>query len=966
MWNRITLLVTIAEASKSANEAIRNQIPVSLRESRTLVLCPPGLVENWWDELLMWIPAASSVHIGDIHKISAKLSHQERLFEITEWGETGGILLLGYTLFKTFVLNKTKAKSGERPRGLDEEEYQRISSILLERPNIVVADEAHAAKTANSNLTQAIAKIRSRSRIALTGSPLANNLEEYYSLIEWIAPGYLGSRTEFRAKYVEPINEGLFKDASPSGQRKGLKMQEVLKKELAPKVHRLDILVLKNLLPGKTEFLLRVPLTDLQHEAYTIYATHMLGSSTANESGTAKLWAWLAILVLLCNHPMCFIHKLEKRADAKPTKRKAKPVLSPVGEVIDPLALEDNAELLLEGSVTNLGISEAMIVEQTELFKKVAIPIGTIELSHKMQMLFQVLKLSIAAGDKVLVFSHSLPTLDYIEKMLQHTSYKYARLDGRTSIQTRQQLTKDFNKDMNVCLISTRAGGQGLNMAGANRVVIMDSSFNPMHEEQAIGRAYRIGQRKHVYVYRLIVGGTFEQALQDQSLFKTQLATRVVDKKNPVRHALKGARQYLFLPKHIQQTDLGEFEGKDPAVLDKILTWQEKYVYHLIPQTDADQTRNPVIRSITLTETFHEEVEERLTAEEEKETEEMWKEEQLRRTDPPAYELLMSQKQARTFNDLAMNQGQLLGRGHRSELTAPYPSTSFMTMPTATGSEANMSASVTSSSYMPPPTIERTMQTFDPATFTGPQVMPVTGPGRMATAPRVTTPIGLVTVTPSTEPVLGLNTRVEQRSFSEAPGYGGSPTIGTPSGSVRAESESITEDLSKEIRFDRAAIRRGTKSVIESALQKQVDLGQLVVTSISDVAETLASSMERNAYKRSKNEEHYQRTLQAYVGQLVKSGGHSIALVNKAEETLAAKMNRSMAPGQLPASPRVSNSGDPPLAEDAANASDAPPAGNDGERVGSLIHSPPFRALDLTQFPSLAGLMQREANRKTG
>lgn len=368
-----------------------------------------------------------------------------------------------------------------------------------------------------------------------------------------------------------------------------------------------------------------------------------------------------------------------------------------------------------------------------------------------------------------------------------------------------------------------------------------------------------------------------------------------------------------------------------------------------------------------MTETFHEEAEERLTAEEEKETEEMWKEEQLRRTDPPAYELLMVQKQARTFNTLAMNQGQLLGRGYRSELTAPYPSTILMTMPTATGSETNMRASFTSNSYMPPPTIERTMQTLDPAvTFTEPQVMPVTGPGIMATAQRVTKPISLVTVTPSTEPVLGLNTRVEQRSFSEAPGYGGSPTIRTPSGSVRAESESITEDLSKEIRFDRAAIRRGTKSVIESALQKQVDLGQLVVTSIPDVADTLASSMERNAYKRSKNEEHYQRTLQAYVGQLVKSGGHSIALVNKAEETLAAKMNRSMAPVQLPASPRVSNSGDPPLAEDAANASDAPPAGNDGERVGSLIHSPPSRALDLTQFPSLAGLMQREANRKTG
>lgn len=580
MFPSITLLSTIADASNNPSEAIRNQIPECLRESRTLVLCPPGLVDNWFDELLMWVPRESSNNIGDIRKISAKLTQQERLFEITEWGETGGILLLGYTMFKSLILNKPRTKSDEKSRGLSQEEYQRISTILLKGPNIVVADEAHAAKTAGSDLTKAIAKIRSRSRIALTGSPLANNLEEYYSIIEWIAPGYLGSRPEFRAKYVEPINEGLFADATQYEQRKGLKMLQVLKAELAPKVHRLDISVLKNLLPGKTEFVLRIPLTDLQREAYSIYARHILNASSSKEPGSAALWAWLAVLVLLCNHPMCFINKLnerqEKMMDSKPQKRESNPLLSPTGESTDPLVLEENADLLLEESVTNLGIPETMIEEEIALFKKVSVRMESIGLSYKMRMLFQIVELSVAVRDKVLIFSHSLPTLDYIEKLLGQAGYKYARLDGKTRMQTRQQLTKDFNKDMDVCLISTRAGGQGLNMAGANRVIIMDSHFNPMHEEQAIGRAYRIGQKKHVYVYRLIVGGTFEQALQDQSLFKTQLATRVVDKKNPVRHALKGSRQYLFMPKQIDQADLKKFEGKDEAVLDKILIGQER------------------------------------------------------------------------------------------------------------------------------------------------------------------------------------------------------------------------------------------------------------------------------------------------------------------------------------------------------------------------------------------------------
>ncbi|MCJ1248166.1 hypothetical protein MMC30_005383 [Trapelia coarctata] len=963
----ITLLSTIADASNNPSEAIRNQIPECLRESCTLVLCPPGLVENWSDELLLWISDESSRNIGPIRKISAKLTPKDRLFEITAWNETGGVLLLGYSMFKSFVLGKSKTKSEEKSRGLNEEEYQRVSTILLERPNIVVADEAHAAKTMGSNLTQAIAKIRSRSRIALTGSPLANNLEEYYSLIEWIAPGYLGSRPEFRAKYVEPISEGLFADATQWEQRKGLKMLRVLNAELAPKVHRLDISVLKKLLPGKTEFLLRVPLTDLQREAYSIYARHMLNASATKEPGSAALWAWLAILVLLCNHPLCFINKIkEKHTDPKPQKQQSNPLSSPAREAADPLGVEENANLLLEGSVASLGISETMVEQQILLFKKVSVPLGSVDLSYKMHMLFQILKLSVAVGDKVLVFSHSLPTLDYIEGLLSQMGYKYARLDGKTSMQTRQQLTKDFNKDMDVCLISTRAGGQGLNMAGANRVVIMDSHFNPMHDEQAIGRAYRIGQKKHVYVYRLITGETFEQALHDQSLFKTQLATRVVDKKNPVRHALKGARQYLFLPKRVSQEDLKGFKG-DSEVLDKILIRQES---------------KPVVRSIALTETFHEEVFEPLTAEEEKEADQLIEEEQLRRTDPEAYSKLIQRKQAIALNAPAMNQEQSLGRGPGLETTALYPSTIGREMPGANVSEADRMASIPSSSYMPPPHVARSVQTSGSATtLTDRQAVPTPVSDKVtatvqgvhtsigqATAQRVTTPIGQVTNMPNIQPVLGLNTQVEQRSLSESLEGHGSPTMRTPSRSVRAESEPVNERLSNELRHNRETVRRHSKSIIEAAIQKQVELGQIVVTSVPDIAEILATSVEKHAYGGAKNEAQYDQILKESLTKCVRLET-SRALIDKAEERLeekSAKSRRSARPSLPPPSPVVSNSGESPLAQGVSDRSKTPTTSKDGETVGSLVHSALSKPPNLAPFPSLAGMMQREANRKTG
>lgn len=113
-------------------------------------------------------------------------------------------------------------------------------------------------------------------------------------------------------------------------------------------------------------------------------------------------------------------------------------------------------------------------------------------------------------------------------------------------------------------------------MFGANRVVILDSHFNPMWEQQAIGRAYRIGQQKHVYIYRLTAAGTFEEEMQAQGLFKEQLATRVLEKKNPHRIGTSGGRQYLFTPKEVTKRDVTVFAGKDPLVLDHLLADEKR------------------------------------------------------------------------------------------------------------------------------------------------------------------------------------------------------------------------------------------------------------------------------------------------------------------------------------------------------------------------------------------------------
>ncbi|KAK2736374.1 hypothetical protein FQN55_001669 [Onygenales sp. PD_40] len=589
----ISLLVTIANAAASSDLKIRHQIPKKFRRSRTLILCPSSLIENWWEELLMWTPPESRKNIGEFRKILPLLKPHERLDELSQWYKGGGILLMSYDIFRSYTLNKNG-------KVLDQNTHDIVRKQLTEGPNIIVADEAHKMKNRKGGINEACAQFKSKSRIALTGSPISNNLKEYYAMIDWIAPGYLGDFVQFKAKYIEPIEEGLYMESTNMERRTALRKLRVLERDLDPKLNRADISVLKGSLPPKVEFVITVPLTNLQELAYNAY----IDSITAGkeDSGNPKLWDWLNILSLVSNHPACFKERIEKRNE---TVRKAS---------------DSDSELVPEDVI----VSQVMSPETCDKLNRIFATknLESLEFSYRAQIADQIIQYSIAANDKVLLFSHSIPTLNYLEThILQQKNRTYFRLDGKTPMASRQAATKNFTKDgTQVFLISTRAGGLGLNIPGANRVIIFDFQFNPTWEEQAVGRAYRLGQNKPVYVYHFLAGGTFEELVHNKTVFKTQLASRVVDKKNPIRAASKADKKYLFNVKPVEQTDLAEFKGKDQAVLDRVI---------------ANREHN--IRKITLTETFQREDNDTLTAEELKSVQEELDDERLKRNDPVAW-----------------------------------------------------------------------------------------------------------------------------------------------------------------------------------------------------------------------------------------------------------------------------------------------------------------------------------------
>ncbi|KAK5108307.1 hypothetical protein LTR62_008622 [Meristemomyces frigidus] len=616
----IALLVAVVEASESGTKSIRKQLPRTLRlkiergkrHLRILILCPPTLLQNWRKEIGMW----ARHKIGHVYVIDAtdKAVNVER---IEEWYLSGGTLLIGFEMYRGFVIRNTEKRQAQDGERLDE--------LLVAGPELVVADEAHNLKNPKANLSQAVSSFKTRSRVALTGTPMSNDVDEIYALISWVAPDYLGEKAWFRATYGKPIEDGIYEDSTPSDKRKSLKKLQVLHADIAPKVNRADITVLKGSLPPKVEFVITVELTETQKTLYERSVKALIGGDRNMQATQVRIFSWLGLLMLLTNHPEAFRLKLlQPKPPTKAKKSKKDPIeavrecspaasdacgaLSPLGEATLTELLE--AEVSQdpdEEDLFTLGFTQATIDDILRGIPDSPDP----DLSAKMSILITILNNSATCNDKVLIFSGSIPTIEYVCALLDSQGLAFGRIDGKVPPKKRTEVINDFHENkFDVMIVSTRAGGVGLNIQGANRVVILDFSFNPTWEEQAIGRAYRLGQIKPVFVYRFVAGGTFETNIYNKQLFKSSLAQRVVDKKNPRRSAKKNTRDYLYDPLPVGQEDVKHLIGKDPLVLDELLK----------RQMDGEDLH---IRSIATMETLQAEAhDEPLSVEEQREVEE--------------------------------------------------------------------------------------------------------------------------------------------------------------------------------------------------------------------------------------------------------------------------------------------------------------------------------------------------------
>ncbi|CAN1271375.1 Protein CHROMATIN REMODELING 20 [Linum perenne] len=517
---------------------------VDLGLKTALIVTPVNVLYNWRHEFMKWKPSeVKPIRVFMLEDVS-----RDRRGELlAKWRAKGGVFLIGYTAFRNLSFgNYVK----------DQNTAREISVALQEGPDILVCDEAHMIKNSKADTTQALKLVKCQRRIALTGSPLQNNLMEYYCKVFLAAA--MSSKT---GNFQNPIENGQHTNSTSDDVKIMNQRSHILYEELKGFVQRMDMDVVKKDLPPKTVFVITVKLSQLQRKLYKKFLeVHGFASdSIYNQRSKRSFFAGYQALAQIWNHPG--ILQLRKDKDYVSHEEVIENDENSSDENVDHNKILGEKPKNASGNLQGKNDYGFLVKGWwNELLRED--DYKDPNYSGKMVLLLEILTMCSSVGDKALVFSQSIPTLDLIEFHLSRLPRRgkpgkfwrkekdWYRLDGRTESSERQKLVERFNDPLNkrvkCTLISTRAGSLGINLHSANRVIIVDGSWNPTYDLQAIYRAWRYGQKKPVFAYRMMAHGTMEEKIYKRQVTKEGLAARVVDRQQVHRTISREEMLHLF------------------------------------------------------------------------------------------------------------------------------------------------------------------------------------------------------------------------------------------------------------------------------------------------------------------------------------------------------------------------------------------------------------------------------------
>ncbi|KAK8806961.1 hypothetical protein WA158_003720 [Blastocystis sp. Blastoise] len=419
-----------------------------------LIVAPLSTIPHWVREIKQW----TDMHIVLLH--GNNLSR--RILKQYEWKSTLGefdILLTTYEM----VLTESSLLSSIEWSGL-------------------IVDEAHRLKGKKSKLGELLRSIQFGCKVLLTGTPLQNNTEELYTLLNFLQPDVFNDSEEYMENYGDLKNaenlEKLHKSLKPFLLRR---MKEDVEKSLKP----------------KEETLINVELTSIQKKFYR--AVYDRNTNVFLSGDYKSLPSMMNIMMQLrkcCNHPF-----------------------------------------LIKG-VEETVLQEEKVLPTDPDYDKKYLDI-LIQSSGKLVLLDKLLPKLKEQGHRVLLFSQMVAVLNIIQDYLYSRGYTYERIDGGMPVSERKAGIDRFcaeGSDRFIFLICTRAGGLGINLTAADTVIIFDSDWNPQNDLQAEARCHRIGQNKSVKIYRLVTNRTYEQDMFKRANLKLGLDKAVL---NPLKRNIK-------------------------------------------------------------------------------------------------------------------------------------------------------------------------------------------------------------------------------------------------------------------------------------------------------------------------------------------------------------------------------------------------------------------------------------------
>lgn len=437
-----------------------------------IVVCPATLMKQWVNEFHRWWPA---FRVSILHSSGSGMINLGR--ESSRESALTSELVGGYSSRHLSAGQKAANKIIKR---VTEEGHilvttysglQSYADALVDVDwDCAILDEGHKIRNPDAGITFSCKELRTPHRIILSGTPMQNSLVDLWSLFDFVFPMRLGNLVTFKNQFENPIRQGGYASASNLQVQTAAKCAETLKDAISPYLLQRFKADVTSDLPQKSEQVIFCKLTQLQRSIYKRF----LGSDDMASIVRGKRNSLYGIDILrkICNHPDLGDHTLRSR-DAD---------------------------------------------------------YGDSERSGKMQVLKELLEVWRDTGHKTLLFCQGRLTLDIIEKFLGVLGgFNYRRMDGTTPIKERQSMVDTFNNDpdIHVFLLTTRVGGIGVNLTGADRVIIYDPDWNPSTDLQARERAWRLGQKRDVTIFRLMTKGTIEEKIYHRQIFKQFLTNKI-------------------------------------------------------------------------------------------------------------------------------------------------------------------------------------------------------------------------------------------------------------------------------------------------------------------------------------------------------------------------------------------------------------------------------------------------------